>query len=124
MNSSRNWKLTLPGKEVLIGGALACAVIGGGLYYLYRGRILGIGELIEQGNKYFTNCKFWKAVGCYTKAIELCSPENVADLSTFHLKRAAAYDEFEDVVSLCNDVVSLGSRHHHRALLLRGTFKS
>ena len=45
------------------------------------------------GNKYFKAGRFEKAIELYTKALEHCPKDNVAEISTFHQNRAAAFEQ-------------------------------
>jgi len=76
----------------------------------------------ERGNKYFKGGKFEKAIECYTKAIELCEEDSVADQSTFYQNRAAAYEQLKDwdkVVDDCTLAIERNSKYakalHRRA---------
>ena len=57
----------------------------------------------ERGNKYFKGGKFSKAIECYSKAIELCTEDNITDISTYYQNRAAANEQLKDWASVVND---------------------
>jgi len=76
----------------------------------------------SRGNKYFKGGKFEKAIECYTKAIEQCAKEDLADLSTFYQNRAAANEQLKqwtEVVSDCTSAIELNPKYakalHRRA---------
>ncbi|GFR07346.1 mitochondrial import receptor subunit TOM70 [Trichonephila clavata] len=57
----------------------------------------------EQGNKFFKEGQFDKAIECYTSAIEICPPEQSEDLATFYQNRAAAYENLKNYEAVVND---------------------
>ncbi|XP_054717790.1 mitochondrial import receptor subunit TOM70-like isoform X2 [Uloborus diversus] len=68
----------------------------------------------DKGNKLFKEGQFDKAVECYTSAIEICPPEYVDDLATFHQNRAAAYENlknFQAVIDDTSKAVELNGRY-------------
>lgn len=76
----------------------------------------------NRGNKYFKAGHFDKAIECYTKAIDLCPDDKLADKSTFYQNRAAAKEQlknYEEVVEDCTSAIELNSKYskalHRRA---------
>ncbi|XP_037572842.2 mitochondrial import receptor subunit TOM70 isoform X4 [Dermacentor silvarum] len=76
----------------------------------------------NQGNKYFKEGKFDKAIECYTEAIALCPPQNKNELATFYQNRAAAYENLKNytaVIADCTRAIDLNFQYvkalHRRA---------
>uniref|UniRef100_L7MA59 Putative translocase of outer mitochondrial membrane complex subunit n=1 Tax=Rhipicephalus pulchellus TaxID=72859 RepID=L7MA59_RHIPC len=76
----------------------------------------------NQGNKYFKEGKFDKAIECYSEAIELCPPQNKNELATFYQNRAAAYENLKNysaVIDDCTKAIELNFQYvkalHRRA---------
>ncbi|XP_075549784.1 translocase of outer membrane 70 [Dermacentor variabilis] len=76
----------------------------------------------NQGNKYFKEGKFDKAIECYTEAIALCPPQNKNELATFYQNRAAAYENLKNytaVIADCTKAIDLNFQYvkalHRRA---------
>lgn len=76
----------------------------------------------NQGNKYFKEGKFDKAIDCYTEAIALCPPQNKNELATFYQNRAAAYENLKNytaVIADCTRAIDLNFQYvkalHRRA---------
>jgi len=131
-----------------LGVPIACVCIAGACYYFYprssddgaKGGELPssvsipttdsekyVGEATPQvfknrGNKYFKAGHFEKAIECYTSAVEKCSSEDLADMSTFYQNRAAANEQLKnwnDVVNDCSNAIKLNPKYskalHRRA---------
>lgn len=60
-------------------------------------------EYKSEGNDYFKNGQYDKAIACYSKAIEECPIENSNDLATFYQNRAAAYEQLKKYSSVIDD---------------------
>ncbi|KAL3213295.1 hypothetical protein MRX96_035530 [Rhipicephalus microplus] len=76
----------------------------------------------NQGNKYFKEGKFDKAIECYSEAIALCPPQNKNELATFYQNRAAAYENLKNytaVITDCTKAIDLNFQYvkalHRRA---------
>lgn len=50
-------------------------------------------DIKNKGNKYYQQNKFNEALECYTKAIELCPPNDTNELPKFYQNRAAVYEQ-------------------------------
>lgn len=76
----------------------------------------------NQGNKFFKEGKFDKAIECYTEAIVVCPKENSSELATFFQNRAAAFENlknYREVIADCSRAIELNGNYvkalHRRA---------
>jgi len=139
MASSSVGKFSFGDRKVVLGGTIACIILGGGAYYYYRSSkgnsnitestvssevesLLDAQGMKESGNKYFKKGDYEKAIECYTQAIELCTEDNISELSTYYQNRAAAWEQLKDwanVVKDCTFAIEKNPRYtkalHRRA---------
>ncbi|KAH9368857.1 hypothetical protein HPB48_004356 [Haemaphysalis longicornis] len=76
----------------------------------------------NQGNKYFKEGKFDKAIECYSEAIAICPKESTNELATFYQNRAAAFENlknYTEVIADCTKAIELNNTYikalHRRA---------
>jgi len=68
----------------------------------------------NKGNKLFKLGKFDAAIENYSRAIELCPPENSQELSTFYQNRAAAYENlknYDRIIEDCSRALELNGKY-------------
>ncbi|XP_064472128.1 mitochondrial import receptor subunit TOM70-like [Ornithodoros turicata] len=68
----------------------------------------------NQGNKFFKEGKFDKAIECYTEAIAVCPKEFTNEIATFYQNRAAAFENlknFAEVILDCSKAIELNKTY-------------